>query len=385
MNYLPADRSEVVVDTKTVENLRTGDIVTSKVPYTVQVARTSLPSKANGKYVRGWLKPTSRSRWSHSCKPPIGSYIRLYSSVGEKYRETHTYPGTSALLNNQIANYCSYFPYNTPQNTVNRVRAEVLGKLADQKINLGQAILEAKESWGTIAQTLTRVLRAYRALRHGKVKQALKYLAIDRGHKLKSKDFGSRWLELQFGWKPLLSDIYGAYQLAQDGLRRGYLPLRVVRELKHPFSFKREGNVFDPNTYEYDGETSFKVVLWYYIEDESLAWASGLGLLNPLQLAWEKIPFSFVIDWAMPIGTVLSAYTATLGIKFLSGTETKRCTYKCNVTIPYYDSTVTTTGEGIGYARTTLSSFPLAIPYVKSPFSSSHTVSALALLQQLRK
>jgi len=387
MNYLPQARDQRVTNTKTVENLKTGEIKTSENSFTVKVVRTSgLPSKVNGKFRNGWLNPTPRSRWSSSNTVPIGNYWREYTTLGVEYRETNSIISSFINIGSVMDSNCAQFPYNESANLRNRVRAEVTNKLSDQKVNYGQAILEAKESFGTIAQTLTRVLRSYRALRSGNVQKAFKYLAIDRGHKLKSKDFGSRWLELQFGWKPLLSDIYGTYELLQDGLRRGYLPLRVVRELKQPFHYEKVTSVSGERVdLDYKGTLSHKIVLWYYIDDELLSWASSLGLLNPAQLAWEKLPFSFVIDWALPIGTFLSAATATLGIKILSGTETTRCEYRCTATCHYYESSAECQGEGVGYKRMTLSSFPLVLPYVKSPLSGSHVVSALALLQQLRK
>jgi hypothetical protein len=44
-----------------------------------------------------------------------------------------------------------------------------------------------------------------------------------------------------------------------------------------------------------------------------------LGLLNPLSLAWELLPYSFVIDWFLPIGDYLAATTASAGMTWVNG------------------------------------------------------------------
>ena len=41
---------------------------------------------------------------------------------------------------------------------------------------------------------------------------------------------------------------------------------------------------------------------------------SSLGLANPALVAWELVPFSFVIDWVLPIGSWLTATGPLLGV-----------------------------------------------------------------------
>ena len=49
-----------------------------------------------------------------------------------------------------------------------------------------------------------------------------------------------------------------------------------------------------------------------------------LGLLNPVSLAWELVPWSFVVDWVLPIGSVLSALSAPAGLIFIDGSLSAR-------------------------------------------------------------
>jgi hypothetical protein len=39
--------------------------------------------------------------------------------------------------------------------------------------------------------------------------------------------------------------------------------------------------------------------------EEELSFGRSLGLTDPLSVVWEIIPYSFVVDWFLPVGTYL--------------------------------------------------------------------------------
>ena len=43
----------------------------------------------------------------------------------------------------------------------------------------------------------------------------------------------------------------------------------------------------------------------YYEMTEQMSAPRSLGLMDPLSVVWELIPYSFVVDWFIPIGTYL--------------------------------------------------------------------------------
>lgn len=49
-------------------------------------------------------------------------------------------------------------------------------------------------------------------------------------------------------------------------------------------------------------------------EAQARLWASALGLSTPLQTMWELIPFSFVVDWFIPIGNTFMRLENKLGL-----------------------------------------------------------------------
>jgi hypothetical protein len=48
---------------------------------------------------------------------------------------------------------------------------------------------------------------------------------------------------------------------------------------------------------------------------------ASIGLINPSTVVWELIPFSFVVDWFLPIGNFLH------GLSALTGTSTQQGCY----------------------------------------------------------
>lgn len=50
--------------------------------------------------------------------------------------------------------------------------------------------------------------------------------------------------------------------------------------------------------------------------------AQQLGLTNPVSLAWELMPYSFVVNWFVDIGSFLSQFDAFSGLRLLECSET---------------------------------------------------------------
>jgi hypothetical protein len=126
------------------------------------------------------------------------------------------------------------------------------------------------------------------------------------------------------------------------------------------------------------------------VSGPAIAQASELGLTNPAILAWELIPFSFVADWFIPIGSWLEAQTALLGITLSDSSITRTEKYQYTVRGNYLpkdtnaDTYSVTQGYNTGH-RTVKHRVvgvvpPLHPPRWKNPLSVKHALSALALL-----
>ena len=133
------------------------------------------------------------------------------------------------------------------------------------------------------------------------------------------------------------------------------------------------------------------VRLDYELESPLIATAAQVGMINPLEIVWERLPYSFVVDWFAPVGPWLNALTAASGWRFLAGTCTvsRRLEQTGNFLKFQGDlPNVWSAGGAASYvnrcfsiSRTLYSSSPLPrFPGLKNPLSAQHLGNALALL-----
>jgi hypothetical protein len=111
---------------------------------------------------------------------------------------------------------------------------------------------------------------------------------------------------LQYGWKPLLHDAYSgaqflAHQLSAPAVKR-YTAVLTSASLKTaPLDTVSAGS--------YSGallvtrKCSRQIIA--FLSESNVS--ALTNLIDPLTVAWELMPYSFVVDWFAPIGSYLSA------------------------------------------------------------------------------
>lgn len=300
--------------------------------------------------------------------------------------------GNSPVLNENYPIFSG--TSNLPEyelNAYNQSVTECLGKIANDKANFSESIATAKQTVNMLADTSVRLLGALAALKRGHLSAIPKNLGLKRiGRNIDVPGLPGYWLEYQYGWKPLLSDVEAAYN-AVASLEPKALLINAKRVVKG-------SNAYDSTQYIRERETTWKrksefyhtCELWGRVSDQFMREANKYGLANPATLAWELVPYSFVVDWFMPVGNVLSAWSATSGLEFVSGYTSVRCDAELTIDIghtPYPYVTDTSLGKHkvkrFGFRRDKLESWPNPNFYVKNPFTTAHTANALALFYNL--
>lgn len=282
-----------------------------------------------------------------------------------------------------------------------QLRTEVRLAMKDQKVNFGVAAAEWQKTADMVTDAATSIYNAYRNMRRGNFAQAARDLGVTaskRGRRRFTRNYARNqqdavadgWLELQYGWKPLLSDVYGAAEFAAK---------QSVPTVEAKVVQKRSIEVNSATPYKVVPYTEletrrarleYKYTVYFRISGRLTSAAGQTGLLNPLAIAWELVPFSFVVDWFLPIGDVLNSLDATAGLSFVEGcvssfekatTERQRTGGNANDR-----ESSSWSKEYLRFDRTVLSDFPApALPRFKNPVSVDHALNAIALLNQLRK
>jgi hypothetical protein len=167
-----------------------------------------------------------------------------------------------------------------------------------------------------ITRSCETLLKFSKELRRGNLFGAaaqLKLHVVPKGASVR-KSFANNFLEYHFGWEPLIRDIHDAADVVNN-------PLKTFERAKGkgpstyyvPNYTNIGGSVFDTTTYLY------KYAAYQGGRVQSIT--SGIahtldqfGLINPLSIAWELVPFSFVVDWFVNVGDVLASYSDFAGI-----------------------------------------------------------------------
>lgn len=317
-----------------------------------------------------------------------------------------------------------------------KVTSKIIEQVKLGQSQLGVAAAEAGKTAAHLAHTATRIYKAITALKKGRLGDFTSSLGItasrrqtDRFYTGLRKSYGRKgegfrwdrkmsvsresqegqyrhfmaqtWLEYSYGWKPLLNDVYDQAQALATIFTDHQGCWRQARARGK--DSKHTVKTITP-TNQYKRNVDIKVAAWeeilveYRIPNGVVNASTVFGLNNPLTIAWEVVPFSFVVDWFIPIGTALENMTAYQGLEFRRGISMRRYTYLAEGKIvpsgsPSVQGGTTYTALSSSHrpfmadmyiTRSLLSDFPkFGMPRCKDPRSFAHAASAIALLQSL--
>lgn len=318
---------------------------------------------------------------------------------------------------------------------------KLLNSISDTKVNTMVAAAEFNKTVAHVAKTATRVYGAIRSLKHGDFRGFTNSLGItsteyqkrrfnkrfnraksdmsqdnrfssqtmtfQRQNSRMSSFMSETWLEYSYGWKPLLKDVFDhAKALAELQIERQnvirFASGRHRTKLKTALRSKAPGSL---ETYlrESNDERWCEYGAAFKLQGGELNTFTQLGIDNPMEVAWEIIPFSFVADWFLPVGEYLRSLTATSGLVFVHGYKSIR-DVNSTTTSWFGDGSTVVSGaykygplSGNGTAtilrmniiRSKLLAFPTpSLPTFRDPRRTkddglSRATSAIALLQSL--
>lgn len=271
-----------------------------------------------------------------------------------------------------------------PQDVWDRSRTECLAKATRRKWNIAQSFVEMGKSVETVATRFQKLVRALLLIKKGRFAQAAREFGV-KTH----KDRSGLWLEYQYGWRPLISDLQNAVDAYNQGTLTNKKPVfHCTRMIQYPVPKPPIGRpVFSVTG---GGTISVFTRMDWVVSDSHWDQLKQIGYSDPLTIGWELLPFSFVVDWLVPVGTFLEALQAHVGLTYKGGSSTGRVAYKYRVQLSVVNDYVsgtrpTTLLDNGAIERRPITSTMPAI-YVKWPLSSANrAANAVALFAQLRK
>lgn len=306
--------------------------------------------RANGSH-GGYSQGSSGSLRSTRQKLPYvtGPYrtLRMFiESPSQGLNGLTVKPQIYSVLGNSDSN----FGLHHRQRSVERARARLNNTLIKGRAALGITAATANQSFAMIANRMTTLRNAYKAVRTGNVRKLERTLNLRRNKDLtfkpefrftdlklpprvrnhfnaqvkarekkgflKGESAEGLWLEYTFGWVPLVADIGAVQQVLTD-------PFSVTRShgtctLRDVIKRQSESSA----DFMLEVRTRTVCTAGVKITNPNTALLTQLGLNNPLAVAWDIIPFSFVVDWFFKVSTFLNKWNDMAGFTYVDPVTT---------------------------------------------------------------
>lgn len=296
-------------------------------------------------------------------------------------------PGKDFFGNTRWFNGTTFKSSVISSNDILTAQSNLLNSVKGHEFNLAVNAAQGRQTVDMVVNAITSIGGAISDLRKGRFENAARRFGVaQRPSKLSEKDISGRWLELQYGWLPAISDVFEAckaYEAITSGPRVGRARGSVKRSSTQDCSES-------PSAYHCYGlqRDSYSIV---YEFTEQMSVARELGLSDPATVVWEIIPYSFVVDWFIPIGSYLENLNQipTLSGRFLTTKLTRYEGSNNGTMVPLsfhpWQKIPVINQSYVRLERTVSSSIPVPKPQfntLPSAMSPSRIWNAIALVVQ---
>jgi len=321
--------------------------------------------------------------WSYTIEKStdyVGSYVSISDySGGSGVTWTDVISIQGIIHSNRIS-------FASPRPTVayNKAVANLYDEIRGTNLNLAVDIAEFKETAGMLKG-------AADAIRHP-LRSVVKGLQYGLKHRKFSKDAAGAWLQYAFGWAPLCESLSGL--------------IDVTRKLEnHPFKVKGASCAVDSlsdhlvegNVHYYSNSRTracYRIGLTYSVNNSFNATLASVTTLDPLAIAWELMPFSFLVDYFFNVGGFLASLESSLGVglDFHSGYISYLLVKEGSGTFieQWADSETSVLSNGsansksVYFNRSVVYDFPVPMPPTfNTSLSSRRLLNTAAVLRQL--
>jgi hypothetical protein len=129
------------------------------------------------------------------------------------------------------------------------------------------------------------------------------------------QSYANNWLEFYFGWRPMVMGI----QAAVSVLSKPQQNVRIKASASGPYDFKEShftqwGSLVFSDSKVVSSKITCKMACTVSVINPNIVLANRLGLANPLMVAYEVIPWSFLSNWFFNVEQYLSMGTDFYGL-----------------------------------------------------------------------
>lgn len=208
-----------------------------------------------------------------------------------------------------------------PVDLTNRAYGRFWGKVRKDSASLGVSLAGYAQSRDMMlnrakqfARLLLDQIRSYKSS-HRRLKRARKALERNRKRTPGYEDRANDYLEAKFGWAPLIEDFVAATRLfwTPPPSKRftATATVKTYQQMPRPSSY-------NASTFGYRASWAITARCSYSslvkVTNEALWLANKAGLINPLTIAWDLVPWSWVVNMFVNVNQRLQHATNDVGI-----------------------------------------------------------------------
>jgi hypothetical protein len=288
---------------------------------------------------------------------------------------------------------------------VNKLREKLQGSDFNMSVFLG----EGHQTLKLIGDSAIRIAKALHAVRRGDIAGMARSLLegtnrapLQPRHKWQAfkgngsakvfsktdaRTVASNWLEIQYGWRPLLEDTVACMEQLSH-------ILNTPAQTSYKVTVRRESRTVRVSQVGYNANQTAtaqsvrihrRSLIARITESPSVVQMSGL--LDPELVAWELLPFSFVADWFIPIGSWMEARALAGRLKGTFVTSDIQTGFNFTPRSKYFrDNNLRANYRGVDFTRSISTALKVPMPNFKGlakAASWQHCANAVALVTGL--
>lgn len=270
-------------------------------------------------------------------------------------------------------------PAGTP-NTNWETKARL--QIKDRSVNLAENLFEFRSTAGMFYSAGKAVVDAWRTWKGRKRWRKM----------LRPCDVAASELVYSFGINPLIGTLHDSYYALQEKLAdpltiriAGGASAELKGEIPNGYVGGNSGSTYLSGRDKASWYRRQRYVIYVTFNEDQLPSPFTMG--NPIELAWELVPYSWLVD-GLNVGDVLSSLDALKGVKEMRGTLTTRdrkLSLGYGVPGDFYHLVKPGVYTETAYQRDLITTIPLGtLQYTpsKSWRKIMHAVSALTVINQ---
>lgn len=202
--------------------------------------------------------------------------------------------------------------YSPTSDVINTVKARLNGKLHRGDASMGMTLATCGQSAAMLLGRFNQINDLMGITKRRRARRAIR--SRPNAHSL-----ANDVLEVEFGWRPFISDIGNCLAT----LSSPSMPPVHFRAAARPNVNINQKTVGQPTwTTTINGRARVTATGSYSVSNPNVWLLNQLGLLNPFQVAWDRVPWSWVVNMFVNANQLIGSFSDTFGLNVYGGSLT---------------------------------------------------------------